>query len=139
MPSSAPADRGPDADALRYRRRRTLEAAALDLLAVLVFALGGRATHGEGSLLVGTLGTAAPFLAGALVGWGGVVLARFDPWSVRAGLLVYADTVAIGMVLRNLVAGEGTPISFIVTAAAVLALLMLGWRLIAARSTGRRT
>ena len=41
-----------------------------------------------------------------------------------------ACTVVLGMVLRR-VAAEGTALSFVVVATTVLAVLLLGWRLVA--------
>ena len=41
-----------------------------------------------------------------------------------------ACTVVLGMVLRR-VAAEGTALSFVVVATAVLTVLLLGWRLVA--------
>ena len=100
---------------------------ALDLVAVLAFAVVGRASHAED--LAGTLLTAAPFAAGAAVG---TLAARSwrDPWSWRSGLLVWAGAAVVGLVLRALVTGR-LPLSFAVVATVALGVLVLGWRAVA--------
>ncbi|HYJ74646.1 MAG TPA: DUF3054 domain-containing protein [Kineosporiaceae bacterium] len=116
---------------------RTRPAAlAADLLAVVVFVLLGRRSHDEGSAVAGTVATAWPFVTGALVGEGGVVLTGRRPDSLAAGAVVTAGAVVVGMGLRRL-AGGGTPVSFVVVATTFLAVFLLGWRL-AARLVSRR-
>jgi Protein of unknown function (DUF3054) len=110
-------------------------ALACDLLAVVVFVLLGRRSHDEGSAVAGTIATAWPFVAGALVGEGVVVLARRRADSPAAGAIVTAGTVVIGMGLRRL--AGGTPASFVVVATTFLAVFIMGWRL-AARLLARR-
>ena len=52
------------------------------------------------------------------------------PAAVRGvGVPVWLCTVALGMVLRALT-GAGTATSFVVVAAAVLGVLLVGWRLV---------
>jgi hypothetical protein len=46
--------------------RRLLTLAAGDVAALLLFAAVGRTNHGEGALPLEVLGTAAPFVLGAL-------------------------------------------------------------------------
>ncbi len=104
---------------------------ALDAGAVLVFAVVGRGSHGE-DVLAGLAGTVWPFLLGLLMGHlAGFVALRpaFDPRRVfPGGVLIWACTVAVGMLARW-IAGQGTAPTFILVAAAALAVLMLGWRL----------
>ncbi|WP_433787224.1 DUF3054 domain-containing protein [Actinomycetospora sp. CA-101289] len=99
----------------------------LDLIAVLAFAAIGRASHAED--VAGTLVTAAPFAAGAVVG---VLVARAwrDPVAWRSGLLVWAGAVVVGLALRALVTGR-LPLSFAVVATVALGVLVLGWRAVA--------
>ncbi len=108
-----------------------------DLLAVLAFVLLGRRSHDEGSLVAGTVATALPFVAGAAVGQVVVLVLRRPAASVAAGAVVLAGAVGIGMPLRRL-AGGGTPLSFVVVATTVLALFLLGWRVVARRRAGRK-
>jgi len=112
-------------------------AAALDILLVLAFAAVGRASHDETSPVIGVLSTAWPFLVGAAVGWA-LVRARSRRWPTRVGpgIPVVVCAVLVGMLLR-VVTGSGTAFSFVVVASVVLAVLLLGWRALAARLAPR--
>lgn len=101
---------------------------ALDLVVVVVFVLIGRATHEEGVLAVGTLVALWPFVLALLIGWL-VTARRLPPRSLRAGALIWAVTVLLGLGLRALT-GQGTALPFIVVATLVLGAGLLGWRLI---------
>ena len=101
---------------------------AIDVVLVTVFVLIGRASHNEGPL--GTLSTLWPFLAGLALGWV-VTRAWRDPVSIAwIGVGVWASTVVVGMLLRIL-SGQGVQVSFVVVAAIVLGVFLLGWRWIA--------
>jgi hypothetical protein len=106
-------------------------APALDLLAVVVFALVGRRSHAHGITLTGVLETAAPFLCGSAAGYL-VASLTLDtaPRSWQFGAIVVVSTVVVGMLLRKL-ATTGTAPSFVVVATLFLAATMLGWRLVA--------
>lgn len=111
----------------------------VDLVLVVVFAAIGRASHAEQNAVVGALTTAAPFLVGTLAGWA-LVRMRSHAWplAVGTGIPVWLSTLALGMVLRVLFGGS-TAFSFILVAGAALAILLLGWRWLAAwwaRRTG---
>ena len=120
--------------------RQVWSAAAADALCVLAFCAVGRRSHAEGVTISGVAGTAWPFLVGAVLGW---LLSR--GWRrplavVPTGLAVWVCTIAIGMVLRKANSGS-VAVTFVVVASTVTALLLLGWRGIAAlvrRSLGRR-
>ncbi len=115
-------------------------AAGLDAALVLVFAAVGRASHwghlplagDQGSPVLGVLSTAWPFLVGAAVGWA-LVWVRSHRWptSVGPGIPVVVCAVVVGMLLRA-VTGAGTALPFILVATVVLAVLLLGWRAVAA-------
>ena len=108
--------------------RRPPVAFALDVLLVLAFAGVGRASHDEANPVVGALTTAWPFLLGTVVGWTVVRLLRKAwPLEVGPGLTVWFATVLIGMVLRR-ATGQGTAASFVLVAALVLGLCLVGWR-----------
>ena len=102
----------------------------IDLLAVIVFVLIGRASHGEG--ILGLLVTLWPFVVGLLVGHVlALVLGQRETRSVRwAGVVVWVSTVVVGMVLRA-VSGQGVQLSFVIVTVLVLAALLLGWRFVA--------
>ena len=75
--------------------------------------------------------TAWPFLVGAAAGW---VLSR--AWRrpsaiVPTGVVVWLCTVAIGMLLRK-ATSAGVAVSFVIVAAAATAVVLLGWRVVAA-------
>jgi hypothetical protein len=105
-------------------------AVAADVVAVVVFAAVGRASHESPEDLLGLLGTVAPFAAGLLVTWA-TPLVRADPAGIRAGAAVLAGTVVIGLALRAAFLGR-LPLSFVVVTVIALAVLMLGWRALAA-------
>ena len=115
------------------RSRRAARAVVLDVVAVLVFVAIGRRSHGETDALTAVGDTAWPFLAGLAVGWAAFLALRLEPESARAGLLVTASTVVVGMLLRAFVAGEGTAPTFVVVATCFLALFLLGRRVLVAR------
>lgn len=111
-------------------RRATVCAAIIDAVLVVLFAVLGRASHGETLDMGGVAATSWPFLAGAAAGWG-ACLAWRRPFSVgRTGVTVWIAAVVVGMLLR-IVSGEGTAVAFIVVAFAVLGLFLVGWRAIA--------
>lgn len=104
--------------------------ALVDLGCVLVFAAIGRASHGEDVGPVGLATTAWPFAAGWCVGWALLLLvprARARPLGLGAGVLVWAPTVVVGMLLRG-ASGAGVQTSFVVVTTVVLGLFLLGWR-----------
>lgn len=106
--------------------KRSATLLALDVVAVLAFAALGRRSHAEGVDVAGIVATAAPFLAGAVVG---AVLARSwrDPLAWRAGVTTWIGAALLGLALRALVLGR-LPLSFAVVATVSLAVLLLGWR-----------
>jgi peptidoglycan/LPS O-acetylase OafA/YrhL len=98
-----------------------------DVLAVLVFCALGRRSHAEGLTVTGVATTAWPFLTGTLVGW---LVSRGWRQPTRVaptGVIVWLCTVAVGMLLRK-ASSAGVAASFVVVAASVTAVLLLGWR-----------
>lgn len=118
------------------RRRATAVAAAVDLLLVLGFVAVGRAEHESGPL-AGILSTAWPFLVALAAGWLVARAWRAPLAPVRTGLVVWVVTVAGGVLLR-LAAGDSAAPAFVVVAAATLALLLVGWRALAAAAGALR-
>ncbi|MBO0812596.1 MAG: DUF3054 domain-containing protein [Microlunatus sp.] len=112
-----------------------LVAIGLDIVMVLVFALVGRTSHGETDSPAGVLGTAWPFVSATVLG-SLIALAAWQkhawrkPYGWRTGLIVWATTVVIGMLLR-LAAGGTTAWTFWIVAAISLGILLMGWRLLA--------
>ncbi|MEE6135555.1 DUF3054 domain-containing protein [Mycobacterium sp. 050128] len=109
-----------------------------DVVGVLVFCAVGRRSHDEGLNLAGIATTAWPFLTGTLIGW--LVSRGWQrPTAVApTGVIVWVCTVAIGMVLRK-ASSAGVAASFVVVAATVTALLLLGWRAAAGLALRRRS
>lgn len=126
MPESGRSDRQQPVSA------RPLAALAADLSCVLVFTALGRRTHAEGLSVAGVAGTAWPFLAGTLVGWLVARGWRRPTALAPTGVIVWLCTVAVGMALRR-ATSAGTAWSFVVVAALVTAVLLLGWRVAARR------
>ncbi|WP_353116074.1 DUF3054 domain-containing protein [Microbacterium sp.] len=117
---------------------RFLPALVVDAVLVLVFAVIGRVSHKEDAL--GFLLTAWPFLVALLAGHllAALLPARpRRPWGMWWGVVVWAVTVAGGMLLR-VVAGGTAAVPFIIVATLVLALFLLGWRAIALLVRRRR-
>ena len=107
--------------------RRVPLAVGLDVFSVTLFVAIGRREHERGSAISGLIETAAPFLLALALGW--VLLRAWRrPTEWRTGVGVWATTLAAGMVLRNVVFGDGTATSFVIVAAAFLALFLVGWR-----------
>lgn len=106
-------------------------ALGIDAVLVIVFAAIGRGSHARESTLAGLLETAWPFLAGLAVVWV-LTVAWKRPLSVlTAGIPLWIGTVAFGMLFRAL-SGQGTALAFVIVATLTLALLLVGWRLVAA-------
>jgi peptidoglycan/LPS O-acetylase OafA/YrhL len=110
---------------------------AVDVVCVLVFCAVGRRSHDEGLNIGGVATTAWPFLAGTVAGW---LVSRGwrRPTAVApTGVIVWLCTVVVGMVLRK-ATSAGVAASFVVVAASVTAVLLLGWRAVASLSLRRR-
>lgn len=126
-----------------------LRAALADAVLILIFVIIGRANHDDGLSIPGIVSTWWPFAAGAAVGWSLCYVwvqarstadtrHRFEPASpVPEGVVIWVCTVAIGMVLRVLF-NQGIAVSFVIVAAVVLGVFLLGWRVIAGAVERRR-
>jgi hypothetical protein len=127
-----------DQDApIRSSARLAVVAFVVDVACIILFVVLGRRSHDEdGSFVSSTAGVAAPFLIALVVGW---LLAR--GWRNPTGLgtvgIVWVVTVALGMVLRNLVFDRGTATSFVIVTSIVTFVLLFGWRLLYNRVLAR--
>lgn len=108
-----------------------------DVVCVLIFVAVGRRNHAEGVTLAGVATTAWPFLTGTVVGWLASRGWRQPTALIPTGVTVWISTIVVGMALR-VITRSGIAVSFILVASAVTALLLLGWRAVAARSARRR-
>jgi Protein of unknown function (DUF3054) len=109
-----------------------------DIVSVLVFCALGRRSHDEGVNITGIAATAWPFLSGTVVGW---LLSR--GWRrptdvVPTGVTVWLCTVVVGMLLRK-ASSASVAGAFIIVAASVTAVLLLGWRMAVGRLLRRRS
>ena len=107
---------------------RTGPTTVADGVAILTFATVGRLSHAEGVTPLGVLEVAWPFLAGGALG---TLAGRTwrQPTALRSGLAVWIGTLAGGMLLRWATGGGVQP-SFVIVAGVVLALFLLGWRVL---------
>lgn len=110
----------------------------LDVVGVLVFCAAGRRSHDEGLNVAGIATTAWPFLTGTVTGWLASRAWRRPTAVVPTGVIVWLSTVIVGMVLRK-ASSAGVAASFVVVAAAVTALLLLGWRAVARLALRQRS
>ena len=108
----------------------------LDLLLVMLFSALGIAAHGSPIVFDDVLLVAWPFAVGLLLGHLAVRSWRAPLRLWPQGVMIWAITVAGGMAGRSLL-GLGTPVGFVVTTAAFLALFLLGWRLVGTWLTRR--
>ena len=77
--------------------------------------------------------TGWPFLVGCLIGSVLASLVLTLSW-FREGVLVWAITVVVGMLLRG-ITGGGLAVGFLIVATIVLAVFLVGWRMVAWRVT----
>jgi len=118
--------------------RAAAAAIAADIVCVVVFCTIGRRSHAEGITVAGIAETAWPFLSGTLIGW---VISRGwrAPTAIApTGVIVWLATVVVGMLLRK-ASSQGVAVSFIIVASVVTAVLLLGWRGVAAVVRTRST
>jgi hypothetical protein len=109
----------------------------VDVVCVLVFCALGRRSHDEGVTVAGVARTAWPFLSGTALGWLLSRAWRHPTDVVPTGLVVWLCTVAVGILLRK-ASSAGVAASFVVVAASVTAVLLLGWRAAAGLALRRR-
>jgi Protein of unknown function (DUF3054) len=125
------------AHSVRSTGTRTVAlAAGSDVLAVLVFAAVGQSSHAEVVNALGVLSTAVPFLLGLLVGWLAARAWR-TPLRLPVGVAVWGGTVVVGLGVRAAFAHR-LPLTFVLVAAASLAVLLLGWRAVARLAAAAR-
>ena len=99
----------------------------MDVIGVLVFCALGRRSHAEGVTVTGVAATEWPFLTGTVLGWLVSRGWRRPTVVVPTGVVVWLCTVVVGMVLRK-ASSASVAASFVVVAASVTAVLLLGWR-----------
>lgn len=118
--------------------RRPVPAFLTDVLLVVLFAVIGRASHHEDLSPAGVAVTSWPFLAGLVVGWLATLGWRAPVAPVRTGLGLWGATLVVGMLLRA-ASGQGVVVAFVVVAAIVLLVFLVGWRTLFSLFSRRRT
>ncbi|BBX40420.1 DUF3054 domain-containing protein [Mycobacterium simiae] len=109
-----------------------------DVFCVLLFCAAGRRSHDEGLNITGIATTAWPFLTGTIVGWLAARAWRRPTALIPGGVVIWLCTLVIGMLLRK-ASGAGVATSFVVVAATVTAVFLLGWRAGVGLSQQRRS
>jgi hypothetical protein len=112
-------------------------AAGADVLAVLVFTAIGRSLHGEVVDAFELLTTASPFLLGLVIGWL-VGRAWRAPLRLPVGTAVWVSATVVGLGVRAAFT-QRLPLAFVVVVTLGLALLLLGWRVLARSIVRRRS
>jgi hypothetical protein len=111
---------------------------AIDVLVVVVFVVIGRRNHGEDGAAAGFFRVAAPFLLALAGAW----VSGRKRWSSAAhwrfGVVIWAFTVGMGLLLRRMVFHNGTAIAFVIVATLFLGLGLVGWRVVANVIAGKR-
>lgn len=112
-----------------YPAKPIILAFLIDAVLVVIFAAIGRASHSE-DVLAGLWETSWTFLLALVIGWGISFAWRAPMAPLRTGVPVWVITVVGGMLLRW-GSGQGVQVAFVIVAASVLLLMLVGWRLIA--------
>lgn len=111
--------------------------AIIDLVLVVIFAIVGRASHGDSLDIAGIAQTAWPFLAACLLAWVVVSLLDDNGYGPRAALVVWLVTALAGLGLR-IISGDTAQLAFVLVATLFLFCSLFGWRLVARLIRGRR-
>jgi hypothetical protein len=120
------------------QRLAWLSSLVTDVIGVLLFCAVGRRSHEQGLSVTGIATTAWPFLAGTVVGWLASRAWQRPTAVVPTGVVVWLCTVAVGMLLRK-ASSAGVAASFVLVAASVTAVLLLGWRAVVVLTLRRRS
>ena len=108
----------------------------IDVLALALFAIFARLAHG-GLSFSSWLDAFWPWTVGALVGWVIIMTAKLSGlW--KEGAVVWLSAIIGGMALWMLVNGRLPHWSFLIVATVMSALLLFGWRAIAAFTSRSR-
>ena len=109
-----------------------VQAAVMDIIAVLLFALLARIAHNSPELPFswgGVLTTAWPFLLGAAAGFGVMTILRRPAGAVVPfGITVWIPAVIVGLTIWGFHHSKFPHWSFIIVATVTSAIFILGWR-----------
>lgn len=109
--------------------RRAVPWGIADVAVVVLFVAIGRRSHDESAAVLGFLTTLWPFLAGLAVGWLVTRAWRAPLGVVSPGVVLVVVTTGLGLGLRA-ISGQGVQLSFAIVALLVLAIGLLGWRIV---------
>ncbi|MHC9595991.1 DUF3054 domain-containing protein [Corynebacterium diphtheriae] len=98
---------------------------AIDVLAVLIFAILARAAHG-GLEIAHILDTWWPFTIGTILGW--IIQREKQPLTFTHGAVIWVSTAATGLIFWGLRHGAIPHWSFVIVATVMSGILLLGWR-----------
>ena len=113
-----------------------VRAFAVDVVAIVLFAVLGRRNHDEGSTITGVLVVAWPFLAGWTIAWFATRLDR-RPNAPVAALRALVVAIPIALLLR-VATDRGIAPAFIVVAVVFLGLVLVGRRALLSLIAGQR-
>ena len=97
-----------------------------DIVCLVVFVAIGTRNHDTDTGLKGVLTVVAPFLIGLAVAH--LAFRSFPRSAPTTGVAIATTTVALGMILRNLVWDRSTATAFIIVAVVFNVATMVGWR-----------
>ncbi len=117
---------------------RARTALLLDAVSVVAFVAIGRVSHDDGVLSAGGLLALSPFAIALAGGWA-VTRAWRHPAALATGASIWAITVIGGLLLRSALPGRDLEPSFVIVTALVLALMIVGWRVVATVATRQPT
>lgn len=103
----------------------------LDIVAIMLFALFARIAHPPFTF-TGLLAAFWPWAVGALLGWVFITSIKASPGRWVEGAIVWCSTIVGGMILWSIVNTQLPHYTFLLVASIMSALLMFGWRAIAA-------
>lgn len=105
-------------------------AIAVDIVVVMAFVVIGREDHGFVSGIGDYMSVAAPFLVGLVI-TSAAMRSWERPINAGVGAVIGVGTVAIGMLLRKFVWGDGTALPFVLITFVFIVVGFVAWRLIA--------
>ncbi len=109
-----------------------------DLVCVVVFAFGGKASHEANDSSWVVLAIVWPYALAAVVAHSWLVSRRRPTRRIwPEGTVILAVTYVLGMILRA-ASGRGIAVDFLAVALLFLALTLLGWRAVASLAARRR-
>jgi len=111
---------------------------AVDLVLIIIFAIFGITSHNGELSFTSVARVAIPFLVPYLVLAGSIRPTRLIHNIFPAGIALWLVTVILGVILRAAIFNDTSAPAFILVATGVLAIFLLGRRIISTLATRRR-